>query len=93
MSIVIDDSKDQVSKAENQDLKHMVIKNGREKLFDIYDTAVKKHCADEDSIKDKKPVVREAWKILADFLFRLDRLDFHNGCYTSDINFPSVIYE
>lgn len=94
MIAVFDKAKEQVMKAESQSLQHMIIKEARSELFDAYDATVKNSCAGEDRSKDKKAIVKEAWKVLTDFLFRVDRLDFHNGCYTNDIGaFPSIIYE
>ncbi|PJF18413.1 hypothetical protein PSACC_01816 [Paramicrosporidium saccamoebae] len=93
LAVVLDQSKELVSRAENQALKHMAVKKAREEMFDIYDTSVAKHCSDEADMENKKKVVKDAWEVLALFLFRLDNTDMHNGCFTADIAFPSLIYD
>jgi hypothetical protein len=93
LAVVLEQTKELVTRAENQTLKHMAVKKSREEMFDIYDTSVAKHCGDESDMENKKKVVKDAWEILSLFLFRLDNTDMHNGCYTADIAFPSIIYD
>jgi hypothetical protein len=89
----LETSKVLVSQASDAALKHLAIKKSREDMFEIYDSAISKNCSDESEMDNKKKVVRDAWKVLTLFLFRLDHLDMHNGCYSADIAFPSVIYD
>jgi hypothetical protein len=93
LSGIVTNSTELVKKAENIAIQHMVIKGARENMFSIYDGYLDGHCREESEMDDKKKIVKGAWKIVTDYLFKLDRIDMHNGCFTSGIEFPSVIYD
>lgn len=90
---ILGQSNTKLATATTSDLKHMIVKSSREEMFGIYDTFLAGNCSQYSDMDEKKSLVREAWKILGEFLFRLDKTDMHNACYMADIQFPSVIYD
>ena len=70
----------------------MVVKKGREAMFNFYDTFLSGHCGDYTGMVDKRALVRETWKILGDFMFKLEKIDSNNGCSLPDIEFPTIVY-
>ena len=71
-------------------IKHLIVENARKEMFGVYDNMLADLCQEYVSMKDKQSFIRDVWKITMRFLFQLDRLDVHNGCYVNDIDFPSV---
>ena len=90
---IVTNSTDLAKQAGNVATQHTIIKEARASMFDFYDSYLALHCREESSLDDQKKVVKGAWKIVAEHLFKLDKVDLHNGCFAADIEFPSVIYD
>lgn len=83
----------QIGSSYTKEHKHMIVKQGRERLFQIYDEFLLDNCSGEDTVAMKRRMVKELWKKLGAQLYALDQLDMHNACYQEGIAFPSIIYE
>lgn len=75
---------------------HSLVRDGRIAMFDAYDALMAStKCAGLRSMKRRKAVIEYATVLLNDYLFRLAKLNLHNGCLVisnSNIDFGSIVY-
>lgn len=72
---------------------HNIIKDGRLAMFLAYDSLLAStKCAGLRSMKRRKAVIEYATVLLNDYLFRLAKLDLHNGCLATTVDFGSIVY-
>lgn len=90
---VLQRTQEQIKPFDSTETQHMAVQKSRVEMFEIYDELKQKRCREESTKKGKDKAIRDAAKILAEHIVQLDELDMHNGCFTNEIVFPSVVYE
>lgn len=93
LTVILEGHKMEIAKVIAKDQKHDLVKKRRLEMFDAYDQFMVNHCQDEFDGQGKKASIMRSYKALTENIFLLDKTDFHNSCLTSDVVYPSVVYD
>jgi len=92
LSLILENKKLDVNQVIAKGQKHSIVEAGRVEMYKALDDYLTRQCVVDDDTDDQKMTLSKGRKALYDFLFHLDSLDFHNGCFSAGIKFPSAIY-
>lgn len=92
LNVILENKKLDINQVVAKGQKHSIIEAGRVEMYKALDDYLNRQCEVDDDIDDQKVTLSKGRKALYDFLFHLDGLDYHNGCFSAGVKFPSVIY-